>query len=579
MTRRWRTRAGVTAVALALLAGPVAATAVTGTGGESGATAYPEGTDEAWPDLHGVEGLTGGAAELGPAEVVPVPERLHEDPDVTGDPEVTGEPDGGEQPGATAADTTTPRPVDVPRQRIAGFAEAPVELKQIPVGLQPYQSNRVNPVPFGRVDTTGVRVFRADWDGRVYDHPIAQAQYALNTLESYRLTGERQYLDVAIANAQRIIDRRHVIDGAWYFPYDFDFDLFRNGQGVLTAPWASGMASGQALSTFVRLHEVTGERRWRDAADATFRAFLQAPDGQGYFSSFVDTGGHLWLEEYSRYPVMSSERVLNGHMWSMYGLWDYWMMYDHDHPDAEWLFRGALRTLETTVLPGFRNPGWSSYYSLWQKQLGHTYHQHHQQQFLMLYRMSHDPLWISHADTYRSDFPEWRNTSGFAVITPRTTVAYRLDDSAVHIKDRTMRVLESRSLALDRTTGAPFDRRGKIPGGPTVIRLSDGFLAGWWIVEGFDRAWSRGLVEYHAYVPVDAELYVDEDVRVAVYRYDAAGTQTGSKLVTLKAGATYPTDRSAYLAGRTSYQLTGGGLTGWWLAQQPLVELRQLPGR
>ena len=89
---------------------------------------------------------------------------------------------------------------------------------------------------------------------------------------------------------------------------------------------------------------------------------------------------------------ISSERVLNGHMWSMYGLWDYWMMNGHEHPDAERLWRGALRTLEATALPGFRNPGWSSYYSLWQRKLGHTYHQHHQQQFLMLYRMSHDPV-------------------------------------------------------------------------------------------------------------------------------------------------------------------------------------------
>ena len=46
------------------------------------------------------------------------------------------------------------------------------------------------------------------------------------------------------------------------------------------------------------------------------------------------------------------------------------------------------------------------------------------------------------------------------------------------------------------------------------------------------------------------------------YRYDAAGTQTGTKLVTLRAGTTYPTDRSAYLAGRPSYQLTGAGLSG-----------------
>lgn len=502
-----------------------------------------------------------------------VPERLFPDPRHT---------DGATEPPASTSSPTpdgtrTPGSVDRPRQVLTGFEESTRDPQQIPEGLQPYQYGHVNPVPYGRVDTTGVRVFEANWDGTIYDHPVAQAQYALSALESYRLTQDEEYLDVAIANAQRIIDRKHVIDDAWYFPYDFDFDLFRNGRGVLTAPWASGMASGQALSTFVRLHEVTGDPLWADAADHTFAAFLQAPDDEGYFSAFVDDDGLLWLEEYSRYPVMDSERVLNGHMWSMFGIWDYWMMNDYAQPEAEQLFRGALYTVEKTAMRDFRNHGWSSDYSLWQGELGITYHQYHQQQFLMLYRMSHDGVWISRASAYRSDFPEWRNTEGYAVITPRTSVAYRLDDSATHIKDRSMEVLEEKEVSFSRRTGASYDRRGKIPGGPTVIRLSSGSLAGWWVEEKAGQAWSREFVEEHVYAP-EAELMVTDPVPVTLYRFDEEGTETDQLSVRLEPGERYATDRSAIAGGRASYHLSDGEYADWWLPEQPPVEVYRTPG-
>jgi len=502
----------------------------------------------------------------GPAVVVDVPERVHED-------QRAAAAEDDVQPAATR----TPKPVDRPRERISGYTESSRDLQPVPHGWRPYQTGRVRPVPFGLVDTTGVRVFKADWDGKIYDHPVAQAQYGLHAMESYRMSGQRQYLDVAIKNAQRIIDRRHVIDGAWYFPYDFDFDLYRNGKGVLTAPWSSGMSSGQALSLFCRLYDATGDQKWLDAADATFAAFLQAPDGVGYFSSFVDTAGRLWLEEYSRYPVMDSERVLNGHMWSMFGLWDYWMSNGQDHPKAESLFKGALYTIEKTAMNGgFRNPGWYSRYSLCQKNIAPTYHQHHQDQFLWLHRMTHDTVWITRASTYRADHPEWRNTTGFAVITPKTQIAYRLDDKAVHPKDRTMKVLQSKKVKITKTTGAAFDRRGKIPGGPNVIRLSAGWLKGWWIPEGYGKAYSRDLLENHAYRP-EAQLYVDRDVTLAVYQY-ANGKQTAGKLVTLRAGTHYPADRSAFTFGRTSWHISRGPLAGWWLPTQAVVKVYRMPG-
>lgn len=518
------------------------------------------------------------AAEEPPPEDIALPVgALHEDSRVHGpDPRPVedavperlygpgGRPLADVQPTPDGPDTRTPQPLDRDRERVTGFIESDRELHPIPQGYRPYQSGRVRPVPFGRVDTEGVRVFRADWDGRTYDHPIAQAQYALAALESHRLSGDQEYLDVALRNAERIVERRDTIDGAWYFPYDFDFDLYRNDRGVLTAPWVSGMATGQALSVFSRLYEVTGDAAWREAADQTFAAFLQAPDGEGYFVSFVDSAGELWLEEYPRYPESTSERVLNGHMWSMFGLWDYWLMHGQDHPEAEQLFRGALHTLEKTAVEEFRNPGWSSYYSVWQRQLAPTYHQHHQEQFLMIYRMTHDPLWIERAALYRDDWPHYRRTSGPAVLTPGVDEVYRLDDEAEHVKDRTMQVLQTREVDVEEERTIGYDRRGRIPDGPVVVRLAEGDLAGWWVEERADLAYPAQGVDFHFYEP-PASLVVQERTGTTAYHYDRDARLVEEREVVLEPGESYPTDRSAYLQGRPLYQVSDGRLRGWWL--------------
>ncbi len=81
--------------------------------------------------------------------------------------------------------------------------------------------------------------------------------------------------------------------------------------------------------------------KWRLAADATFLSLLQAPDSSAPFSSRVDTKGRLWFEEYPRYPVADSEMVLNGHIFAMYGLHDYWQLTQDDN--ARKLFLGACR--------------------------------------------------------------------------------------------------------------------------------------------------------------------------------------------------------------------------------------------
>ena len=495
-----------------------------------------------------------GAGQVCTAPVLPDPPELAPEPEVD-------------------STTTTPRHIDTAREPIVGYVESVREPHPISPGLQPYNYGVVNAPTPELLDEQGVRMFVADWDQQTYDHPIAQAQYALKDLESYRLTGAQSHLDSAIVNAERIIERRHEIDGAWYFPYDFDFDLYRNDRGVLEAPWTSGMASGQALSTFVRLYEVTGADHWRQAAEGAFAAFTQAPDGQGYFSAFVDDNEWLWLEEYSRYPQMASERVLNGHIWSMYGIWDYWMMHDYDHPQAESLWRGALHTVEQSAGSLFRNLEGASHYSLWQHQLAPTYHRYHQEQFLMLYRMSHDPVWALHAFDYRSDWPNYRQAGGRAVITPAARVAHRLDDRATHIKDRPMTIQESRTVELDQAVEVDWDRRGQIPGGPRVFRVSEGELTGWWIPEDPAQAWVLGFVEEHRYAP-ELALCVDAPHQVTLYRYDPRGEQIEVRQVLLDPSTELVSDRSAYTQARVSYHLTSPEFRGWWLPADDAVLIR-----
>ena len=131
-------------------------------------------------------------------------------------------------------------------------------------------------------------MFRFAGETKIWEHPVAQIQYGLINLNSYRLTKNRAYLDIAVANAQRNIDRKVESAGAWYYPYDFDFAVHGDTTETLKAPWYSAMAQGQALSLFVRLYEYTKDEKWKAAADATFASLRQAPEGTAPFASRVD---------------------------------------------------------------------------------------------------------------------------------------------------------------------------------------------------------------------------------------------------------------------------------------------------
>jgi hypothetical protein len=277
-----------------------------------------------------------------------------------------------------------------------------------PVHQKPYQdkllSEHILPAP---VDKDGVRAF--ELDGKSYYHPVGIAQYALAKLDVAQRTGSKAALKAAKVNAAKLIEISHVHRGGMYFPYPFDFALGGFKKQTIHSPWWSAMAQGQALSLFVRLYNTTGKQSWRDAADKTFATLDdRGPRTQGPWDVYVDHNHYLWFEEYAgdTKPLL----VLNGDMFAIFGVWDYYRLTHSAH--AKTLFNAGTTTLRE-YLPLFRADSGAAYYCLrapfcqqpaWQNK---KYHGIVIKQMRIIADMTDDPWFSREADRYEADFSDY----------------------------------------------------------------------------------------------------------------------------------------------------------------------------
>ena len=369
---------------------------------------------------------------------------------------------------------------------ISGFRTTGFTLREVPEALLPYASDRITPrVDTGVHDATGVRMFIVG--GKLYNHPVAQAQYGLINMNAYRLTKDRFYLDRARLQAQRLIDTRVESRDAWWYPYDFDFAVHGDTAHLLKAPWYSDMAQGQALSLFVMLFEATVADAWKAAADATFLSLSHGVDPAQPWGSWVDGSGNLWLEEYPRMPSTNSERVLNGRLFAAFGLFDYHRI--TAAPRAAELYDGALTTALNTVLTGFRRPSWASVYSLFHRIPTRNYHQVHITELLALQRQTWDLRFARFAETLRADYP--------APVLSRS-VRFAAGGHTFRTFDSRGRITGTRNTSFGRATAAPASHRQRIEGRGMDLRVSAGPYKGWWVAESRPARYLIGpVVVFH----------------------------------------------------------------------------------
>lgn len=442
---------------------------------------------------------------------------------------------------------------------VEGFAQSSVRAA-FPAGAPlPYQltSPVTKAVPSPSApDGVPLRLIR----GTAYEHPSNQAVWGLQQLESYRLSADPFYLGRARAAAQHLVDTSVSSRGALWFPYPFDFAIAGDQSVLMPAPWYSAMAQGEALSLFIRLWAVTGDAAWRAAAEQTLTSLSLGPSAGLPWVSFVDASGHLWLEEYPRDPPERSERVLNGSIFAIYGLYDYLRLVPESaeasaaRARAAQLFDGGATTVRYYALSSFRAAAWISRYSLLHVIRNPHYHQVHTEQLLQLQYLTGLSWYAAAADTFRGDYPtpNLPGSVGFAAGTHR---AYRFDGAG--------QVTESMSKTLPAASGAPNDLRRRIRGHGVYYRITKGAFAGWWVAESWPARYQRSVVLRHNYIP-HRQVTLRPGVWTA-YQYSPTAVVTARKSAIYTAATSAPVSASAIIHGQLHLLISRGRYAGYWL--------------
>jgi len=414
---------------------------------------------------------------------------------------------------------------------------------------------------YGFRDATGVRMYQIG--STLYDHPVLQASDGIDSLESWLLTNDQRYLDRALADAHRLVDRRVESRGAWFFPYPFDFALHGDQTNVVRAPWYSAMAQGQALSLFARLKEqIPPDPQWGVALTQTLASLSLGPSDAGVpYVSWVDANNQLWLEEYPQLPPELGDRTINGHIFAMFGLWDAVRL--TADTEAERLFRGAAATMRRYVYNGVRRTFWISSYCLSNGVLDSSYHRIVIQELLYLQAITGSSDWARFADRFRDDYPR-PDVKNVVLFAAGTVTGQRFDSQG--------RVYASRTLRLSRASQAPADRRERIFGRGYYYRVTVGTLAGYYVAEAYPSVRMAGVQEPTAYAYERVVTFPAAVSPVTVYIVDErTGGLSLTRFATFSRASLAHFDRSAWIGGRLLVHVADGWFAGRWVAAGGLL--------
>lgn len=323
----------------------------------------------------------------------------------TTEPEQTSTPGGG-----SPTPTTTENATNTPADSSSTMAIDGVEIHREETTLQEVSYKERPTIFVNRWNEPSCRFNASEIDsiptlqmatinGEQGHMPVRTSRTIMKLLYCYRQQERDSYLEKATEISDAYLDTATRNDGALYFPYT----MKKGGAGVtLTPPWYSALTQGTSLSAYLRLHEATGEKQYRETADAVYESFRRLKRStDGPWTAMVDEEGYLWFEEYPHDPPT---HVLNGFLTGLWGVYEYWLLTNDD--DSRALLEAAITTIKQYV-EQFREPGEVSWYALSRGYRGNEfYHAMHILQLRKLHQITDDPYFKEISETFEEDNPE-----------------------------------------------------------------------------------------------------------------------------------------------------------------------------
>ncbi len=219
-------------------------------------------------------------------------------------------------------------------------------------------------------------------EGELRYVPVTIAQYALGNYDLYLATGQAPYREKLLQCADWFVANlvRHCAD-IWGWQHTYDNQIYN-----LKKPWLSALAQGQALSVLARAYRETTAPVYLESGRKALRAFLVPVEDGGLVAKTA--GG----EFYEEYPSLQPSLVLNGFIFALWGLRDYYLV--SSDSEAEERYRTGLQTLRLQLSQYHVYPlSWSRYdlYPFAVTNISSIfYHKLHIQQFLAMGVLTND---------------------------------------------------------------------------------------------------------------------------------------------------------------------------------------------
>jgi hypothetical protein len=388
-------------------------------------------------------------------------------------------------------------------------------------------------------------------------HPVAAAHCGEMMWNNYRISNDPAWLTKAKLQARWLINFKQVYSGAWFYPYLWDHTLAASATKkaiVLKKPWYSAMAQGEALSLFVRLYETTKQPEFKEAADKTFASLIIAPQAGRPWATW-NYYDYLWFEE-TTFGNATGDRILNGHMFATFGVYDYWAM-TQDRRARE-LLRASLATA-LTYGGRLRNVNWRSYYDDYRRGDANGYHFTHTSQLRYLAEMTGDQRFNRAALMLWLDYPS-EITNNAMYIAKGTVATYKL------------------------VNGRPvFHKNVTVPSNQLTVMTWRGRLKGY---SGFYQLAGAGILKglyvqqkaFTAYVNNPSDLFVfrvpyKPTTKAATVKYrtfDKSGNAGATITAEPGKGEAIQVGMYGVIKGTQYYQVFGGEYDGMWVAGSDL---------
>ena len=223
--------------------------------------------------------------------------------------------------------------------------------------------------------------------GKQYN-PIAIAQFGLGNYNLFIRTNEEKYKRNFLKAADWLVKNlEQNKQGVWVWMHCFDWEY----QETLKNPWYSGLAQGQGISLLARAFSITQNDKYQDAMFNAYGDFEKDATQGGVM--YWDEKGFPWIEEYI---VSKPTHILNGFIWALWGIHDYYLMTHKDEVKVFW--NQCLKTVEIN-LERYDVGYWSLYDLSPTKIKNRTslfYHKLHVVQLKILYQLSGVDVFIDY---------------------------------------------------------------------------------------------------------------------------------------------------------------------------------------